>query len=58
VYGSGGWVSYSDEQLADEVTRYVARGFAGVKIKIGSPQEDRDIERVRAVARRLALTAN
>jgi L-alanine-DL-glutamate epimerase-like enolase superfamily enzyme len=64
VYGSGGWVSYSDEQLADEVTRYVARGFAGVKIKIGSPQEDRDIERVRAVRkaigpdRKLMVDAN
>jgi L-alanine-DL-glutamate epimerase-like enolase superfamily enzyme len=49
VYGSGGWISYSDEDLADEVSRYVARGFAGVKIKIGSPQEDRDVERIRAV---------
>jgi L-alanine-DL-glutamate epimerase-like enolase superfamily enzyme len=49
VYGSGGWLNYSDEQLADEVTRYVARGFAGVKIKIGARSEDRDIERVQAV---------
>ena len=49
IYGSGGWLSYSDEQLSDEVGRYVARGFAGVKIKIGSPSDDRDIERIRAV---------
>lgn len=49
VYGSGGWISYSDEDLVDEVSRYVARGFAGVKIKIGSLREDRDIERIRAV---------
>ncbi len=63
VYGSGGWISYSDEQLADEVSRYVSRGFAGVKIKIGD-QEDRDVERVRAVRqaigpnRKLMVDAN
>jgi len=51
VYGSGGWISYTDEQLADEVAGYVKRGFAGVKLKIGSSQIDRDVERVRAVRR-------
>lgn len=51
VYGSGGWISYSDEELASEVNRYVERGFSGVKIKIGSLQEDRDIERIREVRR-------
>jgi L-alanine-DL-glutamate epimerase-like enolase superfamily enzyme len=51
VYGSGGWISYSDEQLATEVRGYVDRDFAGVKIKIGSRYEDRDVERVREVRR-------
>jgi L-alanine-DL-glutamate epimerase-like enolase superfamily enzyme len=51
VYGSGGWISYTDEELADEVARYVQRGFAGVKLKIGSGHPDRDVERVRAVRR-------
>ncbi len=51
VYGSGGWISYSDEELAAEVQRYAAREFAGVKIKVGSPQTDRDVERVREVRR-------
>jgi L-alanine-DL-glutamate epimerase-like enolase superfamily enzyme len=64
VYGSGGWISYSDEQLADEISRYVNRGFAGVKLKIGSPNEDRDVERVRAARnavgfdRKLMVDAN
>ena len=49
AYGSGGWLSYTDEQLADEVSRHMAHGFAGVKLKIGSSSEDRDIERVKAV---------
>ena len=55
VYGSGGWISYTDEQLADEVSQYVARGFNGVKLKIGSPQEERDIERVRAVRKAIGF---
>ncbi|MFN7998070.1 MAG: mandelate racemase/muconate lactonizing enzyme family protein [Bryobacteraceae bacterium] len=49
VYGSGGWISYSDEQLSDEVTRYISRGFGGVKLKVGGPSEDRDVERIKAV---------
>jgi L-alanine-DL-glutamate epimerase-like enolase superfamily enzyme len=63
VYGSGGWISYTDEQLADEVSSYVSRGFAGVKIKIGG-DEDRDVERVRSVRqaigphRKLMVDAN
>jgi L-alanine-DL-glutamate epimerase-like enolase superfamily enzyme len=55
VYGSGGWISYTDEQLADEVARYIKRGFAGVKLKIGSPNEDRDVERVRAVRKAIGF---
>jgi L-alanine-DL-glutamate epimerase-like enolase superfamily enzyme len=51
VYGSGGWLSYSEEELAAEVEQYVAREFAGVKIKIGSPHCDRDVERIREVRR-------
>lgn len=51
VYGSGGWISYSDEELASEVRGYLARGFAGVKIKIGSSHCGRDVERVREVRR-------
>jgi L-alanine-DL-glutamate epimerase-like enolase superfamily enzyme len=42
-YGSGGWLSYSNEQLVDEVTRYVKRGFRSVKVKVGSPEIQRDI---------------
>lgn len=49
LYGSGGWISYSTEELLDEVTRYVKRGFRAVKIKVGSPELDRDIERLHRV---------
>ncbi|MBT0570025.1 mandelate racemase/muconate lactonizing enzyme family protein [Curvibacter sp. CHRR-16] len=49
VYGSGGWLSYSDAELVDEVRGYVERGFRAVKIKVGSPNWQRDIERLRLV---------
>jgi L-alanine-DL-glutamate epimerase-like enolase superfamily enzyme len=36
-------------ELLDEVTRYVQRGFRAVKIKVGSPEIETDIERLRKV---------
>jgi len=48
VYGSGGWLSYSDEELLEEVIGYKMRGFTAVKIKVGSPIE-RDLERLKKV---------
>ena len=51
AYGSGGWLSYSDEELADQVASYLRRGFAGVKIKIGGPSVDWDVQRVLDVRR-------
>ena len=47
VYGSGGWISYSDEELLEEVLDYKSRGFTAVKIKVGSPDMERDIRRLR-----------
>jgi L-alanine-DL-glutamate epimerase-like enolase superfamily enzyme len=49
VYGSGGWLSYSDQQLVDEVTSYAQRGYRAVKIKVGSPDLTRDAARLRKV---------
>jgi L-alanine-DL-glutamate epimerase-like enolase superfamily enzyme len=49
IYGSGGWLSYSDEELIEEVTNYKARGFKSVKIKVGSKNVSRDIERLQKV---------
>lgn len=46
VYGSGGWLSYSDEELLEEVRGYQKRGFQAVKIKVGSPELGRDIRRL------------
>lgn len=49
VYGSGGWLSYSLDELLAEVTGYVQRGFKMVKMKVGRSKIQQDVERVRAV---------
>jgi L-alanine-DL-glutamate epimerase-like enolase superfamily enzyme len=50
VYGSGGFTSYTDRQLAQQLSGWVKQGIPRVKMKIGRDAE-RDLERVR-VARR------
>lgn len=49
VYGSGGWISYTDEELQEEVVNYKKRGFTAVKVKVGSPDMERDIRRLHLV---------
>jgi len=49
LYGSGGWLSYSIPELLEEVTGYVKRGFRAVKIKVGSPELENDVERLTKV---------
>jgi L-alanine-DL-glutamate epimerase-like enolase superfamily enzyme len=52
VYASGGWTSYDDDQLVDEMKSMVGRGFSHIKMKVGfggGTQPNRDVERVRKV---------
>jgi len=50
VYGSGGWISYSDDELVAEATGYVKRGFTAVKLKVGAKEGiARDLERIAKV---------
>ena len=47
VYGSGGWISYSDEELLEEVLDYKGRGFTAVKIKVGAKEGvEKDLHRL------------
>jgi len=46
VYGSGGFTSYSDERLREQLGGWVARGIPRVKMKVGRAP-DRDVHRVR-----------
>jgi L-alanine-DL-glutamate epimerase-like enolase superfamily enzyme len=45
VYGSGGFTSYSDKQLTDQLSGWVAEGIPRVKMKIGT-HPDQDLHRV------------
>lgn len=52
VYGSGGWTSYSDEELVEEMKEIVSRGYRMIKFKVGyngGNSPSRDVERVRKV---------
>lgn len=49
IYGSGGFTSYSDQQLADQLGGWAEQGICQVKMKIGR-DPDRDLHRV-SVAR-------
>lgn len=50
VYGSGGWLSYTNDELRAEVTGYVRRGFTAVKLKVGAREGlARDMERIALV---------
>jgi L-alanine-DL-glutamate epimerase-like enolase superfamily enzyme len=46
VYGSGGFTSYSDQQLREQLGGWAAAGFGKVKMKVGREPE-RDPARVR-----------
>src|SRR5262245_44619142 len=52
VYGSGGFCSYSNEQLARQLAGWVDEGIPRVKMKVGR-EPRRDLDRVRVA--RLAI---
>ncbi|QIQ21148.1 mandelate racemase/muconate lactonizing enzyme family protein [Zophobihabitans entericus] len=45
----GGWLHLSTEELVRDALDVKSKGFCGSKIKIGSPNMNRDIERLEAV---------
>jgi L-alanine-DL-glutamate epimerase-like enolase superfamily enzyme len=46
AYGSGGFTSYDDEQLAAQLEGWAREGFSAVKMKVGRHPQD-DLRRVR-----------
>jgi L-alanine-DL-glutamate epimerase-like enolase superfamily enzyme len=67
VYGSGGFTSYSQRELIEQLSGWVELGITSVKMKVGKEwgtRLDEDVERVRAVrhavgdAARLFVDAN
>ena len=54
IYGSGGFTSYSEQRLTEQLGGWVAQGIPRVKMKIGKDwgtRQDEDVARVQ-VARR------
>ncbi len=49
AYASGGWLSYSTDELLAEATGFAAEGFRRYKMKIGGPDLAADIARVQEV---------
>lgn len=56
AYGSGGFTSYSDQQLAKQLSGWVENGIRSVKMKIGTDPE-RDPQRVRAARKAIGADA-
>lgn len=44
-----GWFNYSDEKVKNNIKQAVDRGFTAMKLKIGSPDGERDIRRANLV---------
>ncbi len=50
VYASGGlWLSQTIDELVKEAKDFIAQGFRYMKLRIGKPYIEEDVERVRAV---------
>lgn len=58
LYGSGGWLSYSVEELIKEASDYVSKGFRSVKIKVGSPDWRTDAKRIEKVREAVGPSVN
>ncbi|MFP6692968.1 MAG: mandelate racemase, partial [Pirellulales bacterium] len=46
---SVGWFQYSDEKIRDNAKRAVDAGFTAMKLKVGSPDAERDVRRAHLV---------
>ncbi len=49
AYGGGIDLNFPLPKLLDNIRRYLDKGFNGVKIKVGQPTLDEDVDRVQAV---------
>jgi L-alanine-DL-glutamate epimerase-like enolase superfamily enzyme len=49
VYASGGWLSYSIEELTKEMAGYIKEGYDAIKMKIGFQDPEEDYRRISAV---------
>lgn len=57
IYGSGGFTSYNDKQLADQLSGWADEGINNVKIKIGR-KPDEDFHRVKTARKAIGEETN
>lgn len=57
VYGSGGFTTYTDKQLSNQLGRWSSQGFASVKMKIGT-HPDKDPTRVKTARKAIGSDCN
>ena len=57
AYGSGGFTTYSHEQLASQLSRWVSDGLKNVKMKIGA-EPARDLDRIRTARKAIGSSTN
>src|SRR5437868_2791886 len=56
IYGSGGFASYSEKKLQEQLSSWVARGIPRVKMKIGRDAQA-DVKRVAAARKAIGQEA-
>jgi len=49
VYGSGLWLQLSIDELRERAKTFVKKGYRAIKMRIGKPRIEEDIERIKAV---------
>lgn len=57
AYGSGGFTTYNNQQLASQLSGWIAAGFKSVKMKIGA-EPAADVERVRVAREAIGAKAD
>jgi L-alanine-DL-glutamate epimerase-like enolase superfamily enzyme len=57
AYGSGGFTTYNDKQLSDQLGGWIADGLKNVKMKIGAEPE-KDLARIRTAREAIGPSAN
>jgi len=57
AYGSGVNLAYSEAALLEETREHLSNGFLGVKIKVGKPEVEEDVERLQAVRKLIGSRA-
>ncbi len=58
AYKGGGSILLDDEELIEDMTRYVEEGYTTIKFKVGSDDMERDLRRIEKVRRAVGDNVN